>query len=359
MLLLAITAPTAALGAQSQIERLRAENAALRKLVTELSSLSKQLTADLAAQRLVIEKIEKDKQKAAAEHRARALEYKLAAAENKMLKARIKSLVRSTGSSTTKPSSPRSRRNMRTIQIELHEDFWEWWTDPMLLSKHIALRRKLVHLDADHSIDAWLTRRKQFAGVKVDWTMQLVSGAITSKEKVDDALKKADRELNSALEAAVFGRRFAKATDNAKYRDATIAALATTQPKPRKTNTVKVKTPKTADADPYARKPRVDHRKHIRDLQERIELYKRASKAGGLTTIYAVAGDIAAKIAIPGRHFEKIPRTPRPQVQITGFILGAAPKAGYFAGRTDRMMQFSISGSCTLKGDAAPELKTP
>ncbi|MDP7287542.1 MAG: hypothetical protein QGH94_06085 [Phycisphaerae bacterium] len=341
---------------QARLAAARAENATLKKLVSELNDLSNQLNADLAVQRQAVKRVQQEKLKAAAKQKNRELEYKLALAENKMLKARIKSLIRSARSSTSKPAAGAgNRKNVRYIEIELREELWKWWTDPILLSEHISLRRKLVHLDVDHSVDAWLTRRREFAGTNVNWTMRFVSGAITSKKKVDQALKQADKDLSTTLQAAVYGSRPQKPVDNAKYLDGRIAAQAATQPAPKPPTGGRK--PKTSKTNTYSERKTVNHRKQIRQLQERIELYKLASAAGGLTTIYAVSGDIAVKIAIPGRHFENVSRANRPKVQIKGSILSAAPKAGYFIGRTDTMMQFVVTGKCTLKNPPAPEAK--
>jgi len=363
ILLLAIVVSGPQLRAQSPADQLREqlaeariENAKLKKLVLDLSDLSKQLNADLTVERLKARKIRQDKTKAADAHKSRAMEYKLAMAENKMLKARIKSLLRSTGASTRPADTPHNRKSVRSINIELHENLWKWWSDPILLSKHISLRRKLTHLDVDHSIDAWLTRQRQFVGTKVNWTMRLVSAAITSKKKIDEALGQAEKDLSATLQAAVYGSKGSKPIDNARYRNSTIAALATTQPKPKTPRTVKK--PKAPKTDPYARPKRTNFRKQIRDLQERIELYKLASAAGGLTTVYAVSGDIAVKIAIPGRHFETVSRAKRPGVKIVGEILRAAPKAGYFIGRTDSMMQFELTGRCELKAQPTDRTKS-
>jgi len=344
-----------------QLAAARAENASLKKLVIDLSNLSKQLNADLAVERHAAKKVRQELVKAAKKYtlkttadKDKAMEYKLALAENTMLRARIKSLLRSTGSSTSKPADdPRNRKHVRLIQIELHEDLWKWWSDPILLSEHISLRRKLTHLDVDHSLDAWLTRRGQFAGTKVNWNMRFVSGAITSKKKIDLRLKQAEKDLSATLQAVVFGSKSPIAVDNAKYRDSTIAALATTQPKAK--STPAGKKPKTAKTDPHAGAKKTNFRMQIRNLQEKIELYKLASAAGGLTTVYAVAGDIAVKIALPGRHFERVSRADQPRVKIVGSILRAAPKAGYFIGRTDTMMQFEVSGKCTLKNPPAAQ----
>jgi len=344
-----------------QIDELKAalaaalsENQALKKLVAELTEMSKQLNADLMVQRVTVEKIKKEKLKAATEHQTRAAEYKLALAENKMLKARIKSLLRSGGSSTSKPAAAtKDRTNVRLIAITLHEELWKWWTDPQLLTEHIALRRKLVHLDADHSIDAWLVRHKQFAGTRVDWPMKLVSGSIISKKKVDAAWKKANQDLNDTLNAMVYGKTRPRKSDNARIVDRRIGARATTRPASRpRSDKPKVKPPKNTRG-PTPR--RVDFRKRIRDLQERIELYKTASKAGGMTTIYAVAGDIAVKMSLPGRRFENVSVRKRPSVQVTGNILSAAPKAGFFAGRKSNMIQFVVTGECKIKNPPEPK----
>ena len=75
-----------------------------------------------------------------------------------------------------------------------------------------------------------------------------------------------------------------------------------------------------------------------------------------MTTIHAVAGNIAVRMSLPGRHFENVSLTRRPSVQITGSILSAAPKAGFFAGRTDSMIQFVVVGECKMKNP--PESKT-
>ena len=324
------------------------ENRELRKLMVELTEMSKQLNADVVAQRLVVEETRKKSLKAATEHQKHAMEYKLALAENKMLRARIKSLIRSAGSSTSKPAAvKKDRTNVRLIEIELHEDLWEWWMDPLLLTDHIAMRRKLVHLDADHSIDAWLTRRREFAGTRVDWPMRLVSGSVISKSKVDQARKKAKQDLTDTLRAVVYGKARPAKPDNSRVVDLRIAARATSRPaktKPKK---------KTGPPTPS----RIDLRKRIRHLQEQIELYQRASAAGGLTTIYAVAGNIAVKMDLPGRRFDSISMTRRPRVQITGNILSAAPKAGFFAGRKDTMIQFVVAGECKMKDPPAPKPK--
>jgi hypothetical protein len=364
ILLLAIVASAAPLWAQSTEDKLRQQladtrvaNATLQRLVDELSALSDKLNADLAVERLKAKKIRQDKTKAVDTHNARAMEYKLAIAENKMLKARIKSLMRSRGAGSTRPAdNPHKRKSLRSINIELHENLWKWWSDPILLSEHISLRRKLTHLDVDHSLDAWLTRNRQFVGTKVNWTMKLVSAAITPKKRIDAALRQAEKDLSATLQAAVYGNKGSKPVDNARYKDATVAALASTQPKPKSPRVGKQ--PKAPKTDPYARPKQTNFRKQIRDLQERIELYKLASAAGGLTTVYAVSGDIAAKIAIPGRHFETVSRAKRPGVKVVGDILRAAPKAGYFIGRTDSMMQFELSGRCELKALPADQTKS-
>ena len=329
---------------QAKLTAALAENKTLRKLVSEFTTLIEQHNADLAAQKRAVDEIKRDSLKADAKYQARELEYKLATAENKMLRARIKSLLKPGGSSTTKPES---RRNVRYIAITLHEELWTWWTDPNLLTEHIALRRKLVHLDVDHSIDAWLARRKEFAGTRVDWEMNLVSGKIISKEMVDAALKKAKQDLNNALKAAVYGKPKPRKTDDAKIVDRRITAHATSRPAPKQRSS-------TIIADPYAR-PRVDYRTQIRQLQEQIELYKLASAAGGMTTIHAIAGNIAVKMPIPGRHFAKMSLTKRPSVRITGDIVSAAPKAGFFAGRKDSLIQFVVIGECELKNPPAPK----
>ena len=332
-----------------------AENRALTKLVVEMTEMSKQLNADLLVQRAAVEKIKKDNLKAATEYEKHAMEYKLALAENKMLKARIKSLRRSGGSNTSKPAAATTdRTNERLIAITLHEELWKWWTDPQLLTEHIALRRKLVHLDADHSIDAWLARHGDFAGTRIDWPMKLVSGGIISKKKVDKAWKKAKQDLNDTLNAVVYGKTRPRKPDNSRIVDRRIGARATTRPAtgPR-SDKGKAKAPKNTSG-PTPR--RVDFRKGIRNLQEQIELYKTASAAGGMTTIHAVAGNIAVRMSLPGRHFENVSLTKRPSVQITGNILSAAPKAGFFAGRTDSMIQFVVAGECKMKNP--PESKT-
>ena len=355
--LLALVAAAGRLYAQvqgdtgKQIDELKAalaENKMLKKLVAELTEMSKQLNAEIVAQKLVIEKIEKGNLKAATAYKTRAMEYKLALAENKMLKARIKSLLRSGGSSTSKPAAAtKDRTNVRLIAITLHEELWKWWTDPLLLTEHIALRRKLVHLDADHSIDAWLARRKEFAGARVDWPMKLVSGGIISKDKVNKAWKKANQDLTDTLNAMVYGKGRPGKTDNARIVDRRIGARATSRPTTRpRSDTKKAKTLR-----------RVDFRKRIRNLQEQIDLYKRASAAGGMTTIYAVAGNIAVKMSFPGRRFENVSVKKRPSVQVTGHILSAAPKAGFFAGRKDSMIQFVVAGECEIKNPPAPEPK--
>ena len=330
------------------------ENKMLKKLVAELTEMSKRLNADLLVQRVAVEKIKQDNRKAAAEYQARAAEYKLAMAENKMLRARIKSLIRSGGSSTSKPAAARrNRTNVKLIEIELHEELWEWWTDPLLLTDHIALRRKLVHLDADHSIDAWLARRREFAGTRVDWPMKLVSGSVIPKSKVDQAWKKAKQDLNDTLRAVVYGKVRPGKTDNSRIPDLRIGARATSRPAIGQPNRTK-KTKPGKNAEPPA-PSRLDLRKRIRHLQEQIELYERASAAGGLTTIYAIAGNIAVKMSLPGRRFENISMTRRPSVQITGNILSAAPKAGLFAGRKDTMIQFVVAGECKMKDLPAPK----
>ena len=364
--LLALVAAAGRLYAQvqgdtgKQIDELKAalaENKMLKKLVAELTEMSKQLNAEIVAQKLVIEKIEKGNLKAATAYKTRAMEYKLALAENKMLKARIKSLLLSGGSSTSKPATEtKDRTNVRLIAIELHEELWKWWTDPLLLTDHVALRRKLVHLDTDHSIDSWLYRRKEFAGTRVDWPMKLVSGSIISKDKVDKALKKANQDLTDTLNAMVYGKGRPTKTDNARIIDRRIAAGATTRPATRpRTRAEKPKTPANTG---YLAPRRVDLRKRIRNLQEQIELYKRASTAGGMTTIYAIAGDIAVKMLLPGRRFENVSVRKRPSVQITGHILSAAPKAGFFAGRKGSMIQFVVAGECKMKNPPAPKPKS-
>ncbi|MDP6543559.1 MAG: hypothetical protein QGH60_06165 [Phycisphaerae bacterium] len=355
--LLALVAVGPQLHAQVQGDKLTAalaENKMLKKLVVELTAMTKQLNAELLLQRVVVEKIKKDHLKTATGHQKNATEYKLAMAENKMLKARIKSLLRSGDSSTSKPAAAtRDRRNVRLIAITLHEELWKWWTDPQLLSEHILLRRKLVHLDGDHSIDAWLVRRKEFAGTRVDWPMELVSGSIISKKKVDAAWKKAKQDLNDTLNAMVYGKGRTGKTDNARIVDRRIAAGATSRPAiGTRRDKRKAKTPKNT-AGPTPR--RVDFRKRIRNLQEQIELYKTASAAGGMTTIHAVAGNIAVKMSLPGRRFEKVSVKKRPSVQVTGNILSAAPKAGFFAGRKDSMIQFVVAGECKMKNPPAPK----
>ena len=333
------------------------ENRELKKLVAEMTKMSKQLNAELLVQRVAVEKIRKEKLKAATEHQTSATEYKLALAENKMLKARIKSLRRSGGSSTSKPAAATNdRTNVRLIAITLHEELWKWWTDPQLLTEHIALRRKLVHLDGDHSIDAWLVRRKEFAGTRVDWPMKLVSGSIISKKKVDAAWKKAKQDLNDTLNAMVYGKSRPTKTDNARIFDRRIGARATSRPAAgSRSDKPKAKPPENTRG-PTPR--RVDFRKRIRNLQEQIELYKTASAAGGMTTIHAVAGNIAVKMSLPGRRFENVSVKKRPVVQVTGHILSAAPKAGFFAGRTGSMIQFVVAGECKLRNPPAPGPKS-
>ncbi|MCP4377500.1 MAG: hypothetical protein GY794_15155, partial [bacterium] len=102
---------------------------------------------------------------------------------------------------------------------------------------------------------------------------------------------------------------------------------------------------------------RDERRKRIRDLQDQIDIYKRSLVAGGMTTIYAIAGDVAVKMQLPGRHFENVVLTKRPSVQITGDILRAAPKAGLFAGRKGTMIQFEVSGECKIKNPYTLKLK--
>lgn len=318
---------------ESALDLARSGNKVLRELVDELTKMNKKHRDDLAVRELVIERLEKDRRKLAAGRRADAEEYKLALAENKMLRARIKSLLRPGASSTTKP---KGRSNTRVISITLHENFWKWWSDPILLSEHIALRRKLTTLDVDHSIDAWLTRRKEFHGTRVNWSMKLVSGTYISKEKVNKAWKKAKQDLNDTLNAAVYGVRRPAKTDNPKVAASRPGAKKSPPPK-------KAKPPL-----------RIDFRKRIRELQEQIEMYKRASAAGGMTTIYAVAGDIAIKMSLPGRRLTNVSLNKRPDVQITADIVSAAPKAGLFIGRKDTMLQFVVTGECKLKDpDAA------
>ncbi|MDP6635271.1 MAG: hypothetical protein QGG42_10260 [Phycisphaerae bacterium] len=353
--LIALIASGPRLWAQESANKLQAkltaaliENETLKKLLVEHSALNQQLSADLVAQRRAVEEIRKEIARTNAQHKSRAMEYRLALAENKMLKARVKSLLRSTGSSTSKPGTAAStRRNVRLIAITLHEELWKWWSDPLLLSEHIALRRKLVHLDVDHGIDAWLTRRKEFAGTRVNWSMKLMSGSIISKDQVNKALKKANRTLDETLRAAVYGQPRPKKPNNTKIVDGRLAARATTRParKPP-AGSGGIKAPKTTG---YDRPKRVDFRKQIRQLQEQIDLYKRSSTAGGMTTIYAVAGDIVVKMSLPGRRFENVSAKNRPAVQVTGDILSAGPKAGYFIGRKDTMIQFILSGECKLK----------
>jgi hypothetical protein len=242
--------------------------------------------------------------------------------------------------STTKP---KRRRNVSYIAIELHEELWKWWTDPQLLTEHIALRRKLVHLDVDHSIDAWLTRRKEFAGTTVNWEMKLVSGRIISREMVDQALKKAKQDLDNTLKSAVYGKPRSRKPNNSKIVDRRIGAHATSRPALKKPSKIK-------QTNPYEhRPPRVDYKKQIRQLQEQIALYKLSSASGGMTTIHAIAGNIAVKMPIPGRHFAKLSLKNRPTVQLKGEIIGATPKAGFFAGRKDSMIQFVVIGECKLK----------
>jgi len=340
---------------QAKLKTALTENKELKKLVAELTEMSKQLNADLMVQRVAVEKIKREHVQAAAEYQDRAAKYKLALAENKMLRARIKSLLRSGGSSTSKPAVKKDRPNVRLIAIELHEELWKWWTDPMLLTEHIALRRKLVHLDADHSIDAWLGRHKEFAGTKVDWSMKLVSGSITSKKKINEAWEKANQDLNDTLNAMIYGKTRPVKTDNERIIDTRIAALATSRPAIKRPE--KKQKAKPPDNSGPTTPRRVDFRKRIRDLQERIELYKTASKAGGMTTIYAVAGDIAVKMFLPGRRFENVSLKQRPDVQVTGNILSAAPKAGFFAGRKSNMIQFVVTGECKVKKLLEPETK--
>jgi hypothetical protein len=316
-----------------------AENKSLKKLITGLNEVCEQLNAEIKAQKLVIEKLKASHRKTVTEQQARAMEYKLALAENKMLKARINSLLRTGGSSTTKPAATRNRKNVRFIEIELRENLWKWWIDPLLLSDHLAMRRKLVHLDTDHSIDSWLTRRGEFAGTRVNWPMKLVSGNIISKKEVDNAWKAARQNLKDTLSSMVYDTRRPAETDNDKIVDRRMGAGSTSRPASGKQKgTAK---PKVSGRD--------DLRKRIRNLQDQIAIYKRASQAGGMTTIYAVAGDIAVKMSLPGRHFENVVLTKRPSVQITGDILRAAPKAGFFAGRKGSMIQFVVSGECKIK----------
>ena len=68
-----------------------------------------------------------------------------------------------------------------------------------------------------------------------------------------------------------------------------------------------------------------------------------------MTTIYAIAGNIAVKMPIPGRHFAKLSLKNRPTVQLKGEIISATPKAGYFAGSKDSMIQLGVIGECKLK----------
>ncbi|MBT3201899.1 MAG: hypothetical protein HN350_18520 [Phycisphaerales bacterium] len=333
---------------QAQLQTAQAENKTLRKLVSELTTLNKGLSAEVEAMRQVMDKIEKDKLKTAAKREDRTMDYKLVEAENKMPKAKIRSLLKSGGKPTTRPAAPiGSSKHVRQISISLPEDYWEWWLDdPNLLTEHITLRRKLTPLDVDHSIDAWLTRRNGFAGKRVKWTLKLVSGAITSKEKVDKALKKAKKDLDDTLGAAVYGKSAARPLDNSKYQDRRIAARVRTQPVKKPTK----KAPKINEipVSAYTRPTRTDLHKKIRDLQQQIELYQQASKAGGITTIHAVGGNIAVKMSLPGKRFEKLSLKTKPSVQIVGHILSASPKAGYFAGRKDNMIQFVVTGSCNL-----------
>jgi hypothetical protein len=323
---------------QTKLDKALTENQMLKTLVVELTAVTKQLTADQAALQHAIDKIKQDHLKAEMKRQNRTLEYKLALAENKMLKARVESLLRLGGSSTSQPATgSRSRRNVRLIAITLHEELWKWWTDPLLLTKHIALRRKLEHLDVDHSIDAWLTRQKEFAGTKVNWSMKLVSGSFTSKSKIDKAWKEADQTLTDTIQGAVFGNTKPVNPRKAKL----VGQRPTTRPAPKPRNNSKV-------TNGYSRPKRADFSKQIRELKNTVELYKRASAAGGMTTIYAVSGNIAVKMSLPGLRFEKLSMRDRPDVQITGVILSAAPKAGYFAGRNDSMMQFVVTGECKL-----------
>ena len=333
---------------QAKLQAAQAENKTLRKLVSDLTELNNGLSAEVEAMRQVMDKIEKKKLQAAAKRDDRTMDYKLVAAENKMLKSRIRSLLKSGGKPTTQPArSTNSSKHVRQISISLPEDYWEWWLDdPIQLTEHIALRRKLTPLDVDHSIDAWLTRRNGFAGKRVKWAMKLVSGSITSKVKVDAALKQAKKDLDDTLSAAVYGKSAAKMLDNSRYKDGRITARNLTQPVKKTTK----KAPKinAASASAYARPTRTDLHKKIRDLQQQIELYQQASKAGGITTIHAVAGNIAVKMSLPGKRFAGLSLKTRPGVQIVGHILSASPKAGYFAGRKDNMIQFVVTGSCNL-----------
>jgi hypothetical protein len=325
---------------QAKLAAVQTENKTLRELVTGFTAISDQNNAALAAQKRDLAKIKKDNLKATANYQARELEYKLTVAENKMLRARIKSLLKPGALSTTKPKRP---RNVRYIAIELHEQLWKWWIDPQLLTEHIALRRKLVHLDVDHSIDAWLARRKEFAGTTVNWEMKLVSGRIISREMVDKALKEAKQDLDNTLKAAVYGKPRSRKPNNSKIVDRRIGARATSRPALKKRRRIK-------QTNPYERRPpHVDYKKQIRHLQEQIELYTLSSASGGMTTIYAIAGNIAVKMPIPGRHFAKLSLKNRPTVQLKGEIISATPKAGYFAGRKDRMIQFVVIGECKLK----------
>jgi len=332
------------------------ENATLKKLVAELTAMSKELSADIEAQRIAFEEINKRRQKADAERGSKTMDYKIALAENKMLKARIKSLLRARDSSTSKPSGKTRRSsNVKVIHIELQENFWKWWTDPLLLTEHMALRRKLVHLDGDHSIDAWLTRRKGFTGTRVEWNMTLVSVQFTSKLQIDKALKKANQDLTDTLDAVVHGKTRPLRPSNSGITDLRIEARTTSQPAPKPdTDTARLRLLKPSG---YYRPKREDIRRQIGNLQESIKLYKRASAAGGLTTIHAVAGNVAAKMLLPGKQLEGVRASKRPGVFITGSVLGASPKAGFFAGRKDTMVQFSVNGECKLKSTSSTETK--
>ncbi|MCP4377302.1 MAG: hypothetical protein GY794_14140, partial [bacterium] len=241
------------------------ENQSLKKLITGLNEVCEELNADIKVQKLTIEKLRASQLKTVNEQQARAMEYKLALAENKMLKARIKSLLRTGGSATTKPAA-KNRKNVRLIEIELPENLWKWWLDPLLLSDHLAMRRKLVLLDTDHSIDSWLARRREFAGTRVDWTMKLVSGKIISTKEVSKALKTARQNLNDTLSSMVYDTRRPAKTDNDKIVDRRIVAGSTSRPAEKKKKSIAK--PKATGRD--------ERRKRIRDLQDQIDIYKRS-----------------------------------------------------------------------------------
>lgn len=103
---------------------------------------------------------------------------RLLRAENKLLRAQIKTLKSKLGigtaaNATTQNAVPVKSGSTKTFAI--HEDAPAWWRDPAALTFEIRLREILAGTMPAEGPAPWMLRNKFLAGRELEWTVKIVS----------------------------------------------------------------------------------------------------------------------------------------------------------------------------------------